>query len=262
MTKPKPISEVTYTLKPGKGTLVINKRTEYKYNLTTYCIPDCEICGGLGLVQPAPKAKLAACPNLPPRPIKWNLFGLSDKFENLGWGNVEDYNGAHKIVISLKKLVSQGYGWKYLHGINGLGKTFLASITVAEALRKGMSAEIMQVSEMLLYFKDTFSNESSLMDRMNEIIELCVLVLDEYGAHKSTVWANETIQIILQKRYRNASEEGRGITIFTSELAPEDCLDTYIQSRLDDGRFGKDTIVKMTGKSVRTVADKLEDGNE
>lgn len=259
MTPPKPISEVIKDVKKPVS------KIDYGYRILSLCIPNCELCEGDAWISAGafpidhPKfGQLILCPNLPPRPIKWNLFGLSEKFASLDWEDVRDYNDAHKIVTLLKKLVGQGYGWLYLHGINGLGKTFLSSITVAEALRKGMSAEIMQVSEMLLYFKDTFSNESSLMDRMNQIIELGVLVLDEYGAHKPTEWASETIQIILQKRYRNASEDGKGITIFTSELAPEDCLDTYIQSRLDDGRFGKDTIIKMVGKSVRTVADKLE----
>jgi len=267
MTKPKPISEVTvtttHTLKPGKGRVVIDSSKTPPEVLKIdhgLCIPSCEFCGGLGLLRyDVPVGhpnfgQLHDCPNLPPSPINYSLFGLTEQFTHMGWGDILPINDGHQTRDILKDLLSTGYGWLYLHGANGLGKTFSASIAVAEALRQGMSAEIMVVADLLDYLRDAYSAESPIADRVNKIIDLDLLVLDEFGAQYSTPWAEEKIQTILQKRYRNASEEGRGITIFTSEFAPEDSLAPYIQDRLRDSRFGKNTIIKLTGKSVRPVA--------
>ena len=255
MTKPKPISDITKEMKP-------NKSNGHYERVETDCDPDCEICGGVAFVKNLSNfGKIEPCPNRPPQPIKWNLFGLSEKFDTLGWDDIVDLNGSKKVTAALKDMIDQGYGWLYIHGGNGLGKTYLSSIATAEAIRLGMSAEIMLVADLLNYLKDSFSGEGkSTMTRMNELISLDVLVLDEFGAHKSTAWAEESIQTILQKRYKNASEDAKGITIFTSEQPPEVAAARYIQDRLRDSRLGKLTVIEMTGKSVRTMAGRLEGG--
>jgi len=120
-----------------------------------------------------------------------------------------------------------------LTGSSGTGKTHLA-IGIMRRFHEehGVGARFWPVVELLERFRGTFDDAratETLESIKAEMRRLHLLVLDDFGAHKSTEWAEERLFDLIDERYRD-----RRPLIVTTNLTVAD-LPPRLKSRLASG---------------------------
>ncbi len=121
-------------------------------------------------------------------------------------------------------------GWLVLLGGYGCGKTHLAAAIANYRIALGHSALFVVVADLLDHLRATYAPTSatSYDERLEEIRDAPLLILDDLGAHNTTPWAQEKLFQILNHRYNS-----RLPTVITSNERLED-QDPRIVSRLLD----------------------------
>ena len=121
-------------------------------------------------------------------------------------------------------------GWLIFQGTNGCGKTRLAAAIANYRMQAGEPVEFVIVSEFLDHLRSSFSPESKLTyDELFESVKKApLLILDDFGEHSSTPWAEEKLYQLINYRYN-----GRLPTVITTCSNLED-IETRISSRMAD----------------------------
>ncbi len=140
------------------------------------------------------------------------------------WGrNRADYQEALQAAI---QLVNQGsfeaptgkrYHGLYLYGPTGVGKTHLAIAMVNEVIRAGHAALFVKVPALLDRLRSAYDPDAeySYDTVFEQVSSVPFLVLDDLGAQRTTPWAIEKLNLIVDGR-----EMHRRLTVVTSNLAP------------------------------------------
>jgi DNA replication protein DnaC len=94
-------------------------------------------------------------------------------------------------------------GWLVLAGAIGCGKTHLAAAIKNERDKQGFQTLFMTAPDLLDYLRATYAPDSNVTyDRGFDAIRNAeVLILDDYGAHSSTPWAEEKLFQLLNHRF-------------------------------------------------------------
>ena len=213
--------------------------------------PDCPICGGLGFVgKDVPFGdpefgKMYACTcrtdelstqqHQHLRTIS-NLGSLStmtfESFQPRGRVGMprqqadtleQAYNTANNFAGTLR-------GWLLLLGRYGTGKTHLAAAIANQAVNMGVSTLFLTVPDLLDWLRFAYSNSegSGFEARFEEIRNIPLLVMDDFGTHNATPWAQEKLFQILDYRY-----VAKLPTVITSNLNLND-FEGRVNSRLLD----------------------------
>jgi len=106
------------------------------------------------------------------------------------------------------------------HGDNGVGKTHLAVALMKEAIRrKGARAVFFETRDLLKLVRDTYNNqvEATELEILRPVLEAELLVLDDIGAEKKSLWVEETLGLVVNTRYSE-----RRVTVFTTNLGDSD----------------------------------------
>jgi DNA replication protein DnaC len=101
---------------------------------------------------------------------------------------------------------SEHLQWLTLSGGRDLGKTHLAVAVCRAWLAKDMPAKYVLVPRLLLWLKESFDRDQdglTLSAKMRILCEVPLLVLDDLGVQKPTVWAMEQLMTIIDYRYAN-----------------------------------------------------------
>lgn len=109
----------------------------------------------------------------------------------------------NKDAVTFAKTLSQAcYRGAYFYGEVGTGKTFLAAIIAQEFLNAGKSVLFEKVADLLTEFYAIYrgqgGSEDSLLD---DLYNVDLLVLDDFGIEKSTQFVGATLCKILDARY-------------------------------------------------------------
>ena len=141
------------------------------------------------------------------------------------------------------------HGSLTLVGGTGTGKTHLAAAAANVALKRGQSVWFAVVPDLLDMLRRTYQVDSELSyDELSESLrEIDLLVLDDFGAHSPTPWADEKLYQLYAARY-----VARRPTMFTTNHQPDD-LDARIASRLLDKETGK--LLEINAPDYRTGID-------
>lgn len=141
------------------------------------------------------------------------------------------------------------HGSLTLVGGAGTGKTHLAAAVANAALERGESVWFAVVPDLLDMLRRTYQVDSEhSYDELSESLrEADLLVLDDFGAHSPTPWANEKLYQLYAARYLS-----RRPTMFTTNHQPDD-LDARIASRLSDKETGK--LLEINAPDYRTGID-------
>lgn len=132
------------------------------------------------------------------------------------------YNHARQFAQSLN-------GWLLIQGGYGSGKTHLAAAIANFAVSVGVPTLFITVPDMLDTLRFAYSDpEVTFEERFEEIRRAPLLVLDDFGTHNATAWAQEKLFQILNYRYIN-----RLSLVVTTNL-PMDDIEGRIRSRLED----------------------------
>jgi DNA replication protein DnaC len=231
--------------------------------------PDCPICGGIGYlrrdlpIDHPDFGKMVPCScraEQITQSAKARLFRMSslEALKDLRFDNFEKRGhiglGKHQ-ADSLENAYNQAYhfaqhrqGWLLLLGRYGSGKTHLAAAIANHAIEAGTSTLFLTVPDLLDWLRYAYSGvEMSFEERFEEIREIPLLILDDFGTQNATAWAQEKIYQIINHRYVNQIP-----TVVTSNLLIND-FEGRVRSRLGDPNLV--TVVKILAPDYRNPAD-------
>ena len=92
-----------------------------------------------------------------------------------------------------------------LMGPCGVGKTHLAVAALQEVMRRGHTCLYYDYRELLKEIQDSYNAESEIteMKVLDPVLSADLLLLDDLGASKPSLWALETLGHILNARYNH-----------------------------------------------------------
>jgi len=167
---------------------------------------------------------------------------------------LEQRQNLEQAFVIAHKFADSPEGWLILQGENGCGKTHLATAIANYRLKKGQPVSFLIVPDFLDHLRSTFSPESKVTyDELFERVKTCpLLVLDDYGEHSSTPWAQEKLYQLINYRYN-----ARLPTVVTMNCALDD-TETRIGSRLADPRLS--LVYLIIAPDYRTDRGLLDKG--
>ena len=145
--------------------------------------------------------------------------------------HVSHLNEAKRVV---QETLDRQWGWVYLWGEPGPGKTHVLQTAVAECLSAGQPAVYITWPDLLDDLRHAISREDDT--RLEQWREVGVLAIDELGRAKETEWTSEVELKLLDHRYALSTAERRTVTLIASNDAPS-AYNSWLASRLTDARF-------------------------
>lgn len=157
-----------------------------------------------------------------------------------------------------------------LMGPCGVGKTHLAVAALQEIVLRGHSGLFYDYRELLKQIQDSYNPESQAteMGVLEPVLTAGILLLDDLGASKPSLWALETVGHILNTRYNEKrvtlittnfldDEAARpaGTAGSPSERGKDGAPDSRWSGRLPSGQqvtAGEDTLTDRVGKRIRS----------
>ena len=124
-------------------------------------------------------------------------------------------------------------GWLILQGDYGCGKTHLAAAIANYRLQAGKPVFFKGVPDLLDHLRSTFGPESKVTyDDVFERVRACpLLILDDFGEHTTTAWAQEKLYQLINHRYN-----ARLPMVVTTFCSLEE-IENRVSSRLMDPRI-------------------------
>jgi DNA replication protein DnaC len=212
--------------------------------------PECPHCGGLGYLRAdvpvgSPdfgRVQICVCRQAQvSQQIHRRLFSLSnlDELQHLTFENFQPrgliglkeyqadsielaYNQAQQFAQSNK-------GWLFFEGPYGSGKTHLAAAIANFAVGLGVPTLFLTVPDLLDTLRFSYNDpQASFEQRFEEIRNIPLLILDDFGTQNATSWAQEKLFQIINYRYINHLP-----LVVTTNLALEE-IEGRISSRLQD----------------------------
>lgn len=130
--------------------------------------------------------------------------------------------------LAQAKLVVQGFAAEFpvgsehgllLMGPCGVGKTHLAVSALKEIILRGHSGLFYDYREMLKEIQDSYNSESQAteMSVLEPVLKTEILVLDDVGSSKPSLWALETVGHVLNSRYNE-----KRVTLLTTNFLDSD----------------------------------------
>jgi len=211
---------------------------------------NCPYCHGLGyLRRDLPinhpdfgKLQICSCrQGQVAQQIHQRLFSISN-LDNLHHLTFENFQPRGRVGLgpwqadSLERAFNQAQqfgqkaeGWLLLQGGFGCGKTHLAAAIANFTVGIGVPTLFITVPDLLDALRFTYDNpESTFEQRFEEIRTAPLLIMDDFGTHNATAWAQEKLFQILNYRYIN-----RLPLVVTTNLLLEQ-IEGRIRSRLED----------------------------
>jgi len=223
------------------------------------CAEDCEICGGVGHVrQDLPVGhpdygKLTRCPNTPVSKLAAPSNGLHSMDAYLKFDDLKKINGITEAIRDIETTIQRGWGWVYIHGSYGDGKTQLLKTATAIYVRQHKSAIYTTMADILEHLRgayDTNDPNYESQARLNRLADVDLLCIDEIDRIRNTEYAEEKRFTLLDRRYESAIRTN-SITIMTSNQPPS-VLPGAIHDRLRTAAF---FTIQLGEKSYRPAMD-------
>jgi DNA replication protein DnaC len=142
-----------------------------------------------------------------------------------------------------------------LMGPCGVGKTHLAVAALKEIVLHGHSGLFYDYRELLKAIQDSYNPESQTteMSVLEPVLKTDLLVLDDVGSSKPSLWALETVGHILNTRYNE-----KRVTLLTTNFLDTDRAEVAPSadpsSRPAGGRapLAEDSLTDRVGKRIRS----------
>ena len=177
-----------------------------------------------------------------------------------------DQLDAWKRSLAQAKLVVQHFAGEFplgsehgqgllLMGTCGVGKTHLAVAALKAITLRGHGGLFYDYRELLKEIQDSYNpvNQSTEMSVLEPVLATDVLVLDDVGSSKPSIWALETVGHVLNTRYNE-----KRVTILTTNFLGSDVTlhagSSAVQSRAGGLRTPaiEDSLTDRVGKRIRS----------
>lgn len=142
-----------------------------------------------------------------------------------------------------------------LMGPCGAGKTHLAVAALKDIVLRGYSGLFYDYRELLKQIQDSYNAESQSteMGVLEPVLTVEILILDDVGSSKPSLWALETVGHVLNTRYN----EKRVTLLTTNYLDPDSALATSgspASPRVAGMRSPtiEDSLTERVGKRIRS----------
>lgn len=230
--------------------------------------PDCPICHGIGYIRydrdiyDKEFGKMYDCECR----LKgvWDAkigIGIEDA-KSLDWNKFQQTEAVKQMRKAYDHVLERGYGWVYIYGVPGNGKTIMAkAFSIYSQQVKGFKTRYRKLSEIMNELRSSYDENFGQVvyqSRLKEWASIRVLVLDEIGRDRQTEFSKQSLSDIMDKRYEDAVQR-KSITVWVSNFTPEEILEQYQVDRIRDGRF---SVVEVVGKSVRNTLKDQQKGVE
>lgn len=181
-----------------------------------------------------------------------------EKFRDASFDNFHLFvPGVRRAFKQAMEFAECPVGWLILTGTYGCGKTHLAAAIARKRIEEGDIVIVQTVPDLLAQLRAAFSPavEQSFEEAFDEMRNAELLVLDDFGAQKTTAWADEQLFRMLNHRYNKKLP-----TVFTSNNIHLDGVDPRIYSRMMDRHLA--CLVKMEGARDYRIHDNVEDNED
>ena len=231
--------------------------------------PNCPICGGIGwLRQDLPIdhpdfGKIVPCScraEEVTQSARSRLYRMSslDALKDLRFDNFEERgrvglgqlqaDSLENAYNQAKTFAENREGWLLMMGRYGCGKTHLAAAIANAAIEANIATLFLTVPDLLDWLRYAYAgSDMSFEDRFEEIREIPLLILDDFGTQNATAWAQEKIFQIINHRYINQLP-----TVVTSNMLIDD-FEGRVRSRIQDPNLV--TVVKILAPDYRNPTD-------
>jgi len=146
---------------------------------------------------------------------------------------LEQRQNLEQIFVTARKFAESPDSWLILQGDNGCGKTHLAAAVANYRLKRGLPVSFLIVPDFLDHLRSTFGPDCKVTyDELFERVKTCpLLILDDYGEHSGTPWAQEKLYQLINYRYN-----ARLPMVVTMNCSLEE-TENRVGSRLADPRI-------------------------
>jgi len=167
----------------------------------------------------------------------WFELQKNMAFESFDWKRAnlpleqrQNLEAAYNLALDFAKSPD---GWLVFAGVNGCGKTHLASAIVNYRYKLGKPALFIVVPDFLDHLRSTFSPDSKVSyDQLFESVRSAeLLVLDDFGEQAGTPWAQEKLYQVINHRYN-----AKLATVITTSSSLDE-IENRISSRLVDPKI-------------------------
>lgn len=141
-----------------------------------------------------------------------------------------------------------------LMGPCGVGKTHLAVSAMKTIVLRGHSGLFYDYRELLKAIQDSYNpeNQATEMSVLEPVLKTEILVLDDVGSSKPSLWALETVGHILNTRYND-----KRVTLLTTNFLDSDTVSAGASSqtpRVAGMRAPtvEDSLTERVGKRIRS----------
>jgi DNA replication protein DnaC len=212
--------------------------------------PGCPICGGVGyLRRDVPVGdpefgRITPCvcmQGILQSRASERLYRFSN-LERLKHMTFDSFSPRGRVALSpiAQKSLEQAYnlayafaqtrsGWLLLEGGFGCGKTHLAAAIANFSAQHGIPTMFITAPDLLDWLRASFEGtDEGFTRRFEEIRQVPLLIIDDFGTQNATPWAQEKLFQLLDFRYVNESP-----TVITTNLRLEE-IEGRIRSRLAD----------------------------
>jgi DNA replication protein DnaC len=150
----------------------------------------------------------------------------------------------------------QGEQGLLLMGPCGAGKTHLAVSALKKIALRGHSGLFYDYRELLKQIQDSYNAESQSteMSVLEPVLQTEILVLDDVGSSKPSLWALETVGHILNTRYNE-----KRVTLLTTNFLDADSAAANSAGSSSGGRIAglrppliEDSLTERVGKRIRS----------
>jgi DNA replication protein DnaC len=162
--------------------------------------------------------------------------------------------------LAQAKLVVEAFARDYPVGIEhglllmgpcGVGKTHLAVAALRQIVLRGHQGLFYDYRELLKEIQASYNpeNNATEMGVLEPVLEAEVLLLDDVGASKPSLWALETVGHILNTRYNE-----KRVTLLTTNFLDPEASASTAPPRTASGRPAvlEDTLTDRVGKRIRS----------
>lgn len=254
--------QVATKYKHSKTTTIVEKTTVIEETTEYASIPNedwrpasaCKICRGAGFLKvnvpfghpDFNKLLPCECKVAEQQEIyQRNLIATSGILNMEGYANAsfDDFEMFPEVKEAFMKALcfaERPKGWLVFLGPNGCGKTHLEAAIANKRIAEKDTVMIQTCGSLLASLRTAFNPhvEVTYDEKFGEMQKVGLLIIDDYGAHNTTPWAEEKLFELLNYRYNNHLP-----TVMSSNDINLMTFEPRIKSRLHDRALV--TLVRM-----------------